>query len=135
MKTDNIMRVGIIGPGWIAEKAARTLRETENCEAYAIGSRSMERAKEFADRWGIPKAYGSYSELIADPDVDLVYVGTPHSHHYGVTREAGHFSINCFPKIGSGLLPSPSSAAIAFCRCLPHTQSENHQWPQRGGME
>ena len=88
MKTDNIMRVGIIGSGWIAEKAARTLRETENCEAYAIGSRSMERAKEFADRWGIPKAYGSYSELIADPDVDLVYVGTPHSHHYGVTREA-----------------------------------------------
>lgn len=88
MKTDNIMRVGIIGSGWIAEKAARTLRETENCEAYAIGSRSMERAKEFANRWGIPKAYGSYSELIADPDVDLVYVGTPHSHHFGVTREA-----------------------------------------------
>ncbi len=88
MKTDNIMRVGIIGSGWIAEKAARTLIDTENCEAYAIGSRSMERAKEFADRWGIPKAYGSYSKLIADPDVDLVYVGTPHSHHFGVTREA-----------------------------------------------
>jgi predicted dehydrogenase len=38
--------------------------------------------------WNIPKAYGSYSELIADPDIDLVYVGTPHSHHYDVTKEA-----------------------------------------------
>ena len=58
-------------------KAARTLRETENYEAYAIGSRSMERAKEFADTLGDSKAYGSYSELIADPGVDPVYVGTP----------------------------------------------------------
>ena len=82
------MRVGIIGAGWIAEKAAITLNGLDNCEAYAIGSRSQEKAEAFAKKWNITKAYGSYAELIADPDVDLVYVATPHSHHYDVTREA-----------------------------------------------
>ena len=82
------MRVGIIGTGWIAEKAAITLRGLSECEAYAVGSRTLERAEAFAKEWGIAKACGSYAELINDPGVDLVYVGTPHSHHYDVTKEA-----------------------------------------------
>ena len=88
MKQNGIMRVGIVGAGWIAEKAAITLNGLTECKAYAIGSRSKEKAEAFASKWNIAKAYGSYSELIADPDVDLVYVATPHSHHYDVTREA-----------------------------------------------
>ena len=88
MKTDGLLRVGIIGAGWIAEKAAITLNGLADCEAYAIASRSKEKADAFAEKWKVKKAYGSYSELIADPSVDLVYVGTPHSHHYDVTREA-----------------------------------------------
>ena len=82
------MRVGIIGTGWIAEKAAITLAGLTECEAYAVGSRTQEKADAFAAKWNIQKAYGSYSELIADADVDLLYIGTPHSHHYDVTREA-----------------------------------------------
>ena len=82
------MKVGIIGTGWIAEKAAITLNGLTECEVYAVGSRSQETADSFAKKWNIPRAYGSYSELIADPDVDLIYVGTPHSHHYDVTKEA-----------------------------------------------
>ena len=82
------MRVGIIGTGWIAEKAAITLNGLTDCEAYAVGSRTKEKAEAFGAKWDIPKAYGSYSALIADPDIDLVYVGTPHSHHFDVTREA-----------------------------------------------
>ena len=88
MNKEQIMRVGIIGTGWIAEKAAITLGGLQQCEAYAVGSRTSEKAEAFANKWNIPKAYGSYAELIADPDVDLIYVGTPHSHHYDVTREA-----------------------------------------------
>ena len=88
MNTDGLLRVGIIGAGWIAEKAAITLNGLADCEAYAIASRSKEKADAFAEKWNVKKAYGSYSELIADPSVDLVYVGTPHSHHYDVTREA-----------------------------------------------
>ena len=82
------MKVGIIGTGWIAEKAAITLNGLKACEAYAVGSRSQDKADAFAKKWNIPRAYGSYSELIADPDIDLIYVGTPHSHHYDVTKEA-----------------------------------------------
>ena len=88
MKEDRILRVGIIGTGWIAEKAAITLNGLNECQAYAVGSRSIDKAEAFAAKWGIAKAYGSYAELIADKDVDLVYVGTPHSHHYDVTRQA-----------------------------------------------
>ena len=82
------LRVGIIGAGWIAEKAAITLKDLNGVTCYAIASRSIEKAQAFADKWNIPHTYGSYSELIADKDVDLVYVATPHSHHYDVTREA-----------------------------------------------
>ena len=88
MRQDKVMRVGIIGTGWIAEKAAITLRELPEIEAYAVGSRTKERAVDFARKWGIGKAYGSYDELIADPDVDILYIGTPHSHHFDVTRKA-----------------------------------------------
>ena len=88
MDNNGIMRVGIVGAGWIAEKAAITLNGLDTCEAYAIGSRSLDKARDFAHKWNIRQAYGSYSELIADEAVDLIYVATPHSHHYAVTREA-----------------------------------------------
>ena len=88
MNYDVQLRVGIIGAGWIAEKAAITLNGLTDCEAYAIASRSKEKADAFAETWKMRKAYGSYAELIADPSVDLVYVATPHSHHYDVTRDA-----------------------------------------------
>ena len=88
MQQNETLRVGIVGTGWIAEKAAITLAGLPTCEAYAVGSRTQEKAEEFARKWDVKKAYGSYAELLADPDVDLVYVGTPHSHHYDVTREA-----------------------------------------------
>ena len=88
MKQDGILRVGIIGAGWIAEKAAITLNGLETCEAYAIASRTLDKAQAFAEKWQIPQAYGSYTELINDPAVDLVYIATPHSHHYDVTKQA-----------------------------------------------
>ena len=88
MKQDKIMRVGIIGTGWIAEKAAITLNGLTEVEAFAVGSRAQETADAFAAKWNIPKAYGSYAELIADEEVDLVYIGTPHSHHFDVTKQA-----------------------------------------------
>ena len=88
MKDGKIMRVGVIGAGWIAEKAAITLNGLLTCECHAIASRSLEKAHAFAKQWNIEKAYGSYAELYADPDIDLVYVATPHSHHYKVTKDA-----------------------------------------------
>lgn len=82
------LRVGIIATGWIAEKAAYTIQRLEGVTCQAVASRTLSKAETFAQQWGIPKAYGSYSELIAADDIDLVYVGTPHSHHFDVTMEA-----------------------------------------------
>ena len=81
-------KVGIVGAGWIAEKAAITLNGLEGFRPFAIGSRSIEKARAFAGKWGVDRAYGSYTEVIEDPEVDLIYVATPHSHHFEVTKEA-----------------------------------------------
>lgn len=75
------MNIGIIGAGKIAKKMAKTLNGMERAQAYAIASRSLEKARTFANEFGMPKAYGSYEELVSDEHVDLVYVATPHSHH------------------------------------------------------
>lgn len=76
------MKIGILGAGNIAENMANTLNGMEDAEFYAIGSRSQEKAEQFAKKFGAEKAYGSYEELVRDPEVELVYIATPHSHHY-----------------------------------------------------
>ena len=83
-----IMRVGIVGAGRIADKIARTLCGMQTCRCSAVASRSLERAQAFADKWGIPAAFGSYEELLSSDDVDLVYIATPHSHHMEPTMSA-----------------------------------------------
>lgn len=80
--------IGIIGAGWIAQQMANTLNGTERATQYAIASRSLEKAIEFKEKNGFEVAYGSYEELVADDNIDLVYIATPHSHHYAHTKLA-----------------------------------------------
>ena len=77
-----MINVGIIGAGWIADKRAISLAPLSDYQVLAIASRSLEKAQAFASQYGIQKAYGSYEELVQDADIDLVYIATPHSHHY-----------------------------------------------------
>jgi predicted dehydrogenase len=72
----------IIGPGKIAQKFASDLKLLPNANLYAVGSRNIDRAKEFAARHGFQKAYGSYKEVAEDPNVDVVYIASPHVGHY-----------------------------------------------------
>ena len=76
------MKFSILAPGGIANSLAQAVQGLEEVETYAVASRSYDRAKAFADKWGFQKAYGSYEEMLNDPQVELVYVATPHSHHY-----------------------------------------------------
>jgi len=76
------LNLAILGAGKIAETMARTIQGLEDVNAYAVASRDLGKAKEFADKYGFEKAYGSYEEMLADPQIGLVYVATPHSHHY-----------------------------------------------------
>lgn len=80
------IRIGIIGCGWIAEKMAITLQGMEKVEAYAIASRDYKKAEAFAAQWNFTQCYGSYEEMLDDEKVDLVYIATPHSHHFEHTR-------------------------------------------------
>lgn len=76
------MKVGFIGTGKIAVTLANTFAQVQGVELYAVGSRTLEKAEAFAEEHGFAKAYGSYAELAADAEVELVYIATPHSNHY-----------------------------------------------------
>ena len=76
------MKIGALGTGSIVHKVTNTLKKMEGVECYAIASRTTQRAEEAAKELGYTKAYGSYEELVADPEVELVYIGTPHSRHF-----------------------------------------------------
>ena len=78
------MKIGILGTGKIANVMAKTMELMEDAELIAVASRSKEKAEDFAFDYDLDleKAYGSYEELAADPDVELVYIATPHSRHY-----------------------------------------------------
>ena len=79
-------RWGFAGTGRIAATVARELALTDGAEALAVASRDLARARAFADEHGFARAYGSYAELLADDDVDVVYVATPHAQHHAVAR-------------------------------------------------
>ncbi|SDR74559.1 Gfo/Idh/MocA family protein [Actinopolymorpha singaporensis] len=82
------LRWGIVATGNIAGVFARELALLPDHEVVAVGSRNLDRAKAFAQEWDIRRAYGSYTEVAEDPEVDVVYVATPHSDHLATTRHA-----------------------------------------------
>jgi predicted dehydrogenase len=75
-------KFGILGPGKIANRFAEALQTVDRAELYAVASRDGEKAKAFADKFKIKKVYTSYEMLAKDPEVDVVYVATPHTFHY-----------------------------------------------------
>ena len=76
---------GILAPGSIAVSFTKGLEAIPEAERWAVGSRDIGRARAFADKHGYEKAYGSYAELAADPDVEIIYVATPHPQHEEAT--------------------------------------------------
>ena len=81
------MKMAILGAGGIAGTMAETISRMDEVEKYAIGSRELSKAKAFAEKYGFEKAYGSYEEMLDDPEIELVYVAVPHSHHHKWTIE------------------------------------------------
>ena len=79
--TSRTVRWAIMGTGSIANDMVQILKQLPNTEVIAVGSRSVEGAKKFGDRWGIPRQYGSYEEAASDKDVDVCYIATPSMRH------------------------------------------------------
>lgn len=81
------INMAILGAGNIARQMAVAVNGLQSqVRAYAVASRSLEKAEAFAREWHFQKAYGSYEELAADPEVDLIYIATPHAMHYDNAR-------------------------------------------------
>lgn len=76
------LKLAILSAGGIAATMAQTVREMEDAELYAVAARDLSRAQAFAETYGAQHAYGSYEEMVKDDEIDLVYVATPHSHHF-----------------------------------------------------
>jgi len=110
------MNVGIIGAGHIAEKAATTLAAMGDMKCLAIGSRSLEKAQAFAARFDIERAYGSYEELLKDPDIGLVYIATPHSCHFAHARDAILAGKPCLVEKSFMLNATEAAAIVALAR-------------------
>jgi predicted dehydrogenase len=99
------IRWGIVGPGRIAEQVVADFAVVPGARAVAVASRSAERAQDFARRHGIGRAHGSYAEMLADPEVDVLYVATPHPQHHAIAVGALH--------AGKALLVEKSFTATA----------------------
>ncbi len=76
------MKIGILGAGRVAITFMKAVNVLDMVSCVAVASRDKNRAQEFATLHKIPTAYGSYEEMLSNPEIDAVYVATPHSHHY-----------------------------------------------------
>ncbi|MCI9463111.1 MAG: Gfo/Idh/MocA family oxidoreductase [Lachnospiraceae bacterium] len=76
------MKVGILGAGNIAGVFASMLQHLDEVQRCCVASRSLEKAEAFAAQYGFEKAYGSYEEMLSEGEAELIYIATPHSHHY-----------------------------------------------------
>jgi predicted dehydrogenase len=88
MTDSKIIRWGIVGPGRIASLLIKDFPYVDGAEALAVASRSTERAEAFATEHGLARAYSSYHEIMNDPDVDVLYIATPHPQHHAIALAA-----------------------------------------------
>jgi predicted dehydrogenase len=82
------IRWGVVGPGRIAESVLPDFAEVDGARVVAVASRSADRAEAFARRHGVERAHGSYRAIVEDPDVDVLYLATPHPQHHAVALAA-----------------------------------------------
>jgi predicted dehydrogenase len=88
VSADSPIRWGIVGPGRIATNVVKDFPHVEGAEVVAVASRSADRARAFADEHGVARAYGSYAEILADDEVDVLYLATPHPQHAKIALAA-----------------------------------------------
>jgi len=77
-----------VGPGNIATKVVEDFAVVDGARVVAVASRSIDRARAFAERHGVDRAHGSYADIVGDPEVDVLYVATPHPQHHAVALGA-----------------------------------------------
>src|SRR4051794_6728264 len=115
MTSDEAVRWGIVATGNIAARFTQDLALVPDAVAVAVASRRLESARAFADEHGIDRAYGDWSDLADDPDIEIVYVATPNQAHHEVARmmlEAGK-AVLCEKPVALNATQAADLAAVA----------------------
>jgi predicted dehydrogenase len=113
------LRWGIIGPGRIARKFAQALSVVDEGLLFAVASRDIGRAQAFSEEFSAERSYGSYNEIVNDPDVEAVYVATPHPFHFENT-------ISCLEAKKPVLCEKPITVNAAEAEGLIKVARENN---------
>lgn len=120
MKTFNW---GVIGPGNIANTFAQAIAPSKLGIITAVASRSKERADAFADKYQIPNVYTDYADIVKDPDIDIIYIATPHSSHY-------QYAKLCLEAGKHVLLEKPITVNKKQMECLVELANSKHLFLQ-----
>lgn len=124
-----VARWGILGVAKINERVFPSFEKASNAQLYAIASRSLERAQHAAAEWEIPVAHGSYEALLADPNIDVVYVPLPNSLHAEWVRKAAEAGKHILCE--KPLTPDADEAAelVEFCKNKKVCLMDGFMWP------
>ena len=127
--TNTTLRMGLVGPGFIAPHHIDAVRRLGHVEVVALAGSSRERAQRKAAELGVPKAYGSYQELIADPDIDVVHVTTPNALHAPVSLAAIHAGkhVVCDKPLASSVVECAQLASAAEAASVVNAVTFNHR--------
>ena len=112
----DLLRWGIIGPGNIAKQFANGVNHSKHCKLVAVASRTLDKANTFADEFNIPTRYGSYEALLADSNIDAVYIATPHTQHPQWAIKAAEASKHVLSEKPAGLNRYQAQAMIQAAR-------------------
>lgn len=118
-------RWGILGAGRIAEKFCTAIIATEGAEVFAVASRDASNAKAFAERFNAARYYDNYEDLMNDPDVDIIYIATPHAFHYNQT-------IACLQHKKAVLCEKPMSLGFERTKRMIDTAAEHNVFLMEG---
>lgn len=110
------IRWGVMGTGWIAEKFIDSVRAHTCQDIVAVGSRTQGAAQAFASRLGLRKAHASYEALVADPELDVIYVATPHNFHLESVTLAMNAGKHVFVEKPMGLNHAQAAEMVALAR-------------------
>lgn len=115
------MNLGILGAGKIAQTMARTILMMNEAgetrvKLYAVAARDLSRAEKFAQDFSVEKAYGSYEEMLSDKDLELVYIATPHSHHYQHMRLCADYGKHILCEKAFTVTAGQAEAVFAYGR-------------------
>ena len=120
------MNLGILGAGRIAVLMADTIRKLNDSgdhtvKLYAVAARDLGRAQTFAMENGVERAFGSYEEMLRDPELDFVYIATPHSHHYQQIKLCADHGKHVLCEKAFTVNARQAQEALSYARAVSYT--------------